>query len=67
MIGIHPFFYIICTFAMAKYLESIGRKRIMLIGCIMQAIGCILQAIIVYLPRDAYYSLLAIVYTARTF
>ena len=51
---------------MAKYLETIGRKRIMLIGCVMQAIGCVLQAIIVYLPRDAYYSLLGIVYTART-
>ena len=66
MIGMHSFFYIICAFALSKYLRTIGRKRIMLMGCILQASGCILQSIVSSLPRDGYNSLLIIVYTSRT-
>ena len=42
MIGIHPFFNIIATFALSKYLEIVGRNNLMMIGCVMQALGSIL-------------------------
>ena len=45
-------------------METIGRKNIMLLGCLLQGVGCILQAIIVFLP-DGYYNFLFIAYLAR--
>ena len=45
-------------------METIGRKNIMLLGCLLQGVGCILQAIIVFLP-DGYYNFLFIAYYAR--